>query len=125
MKFAFGEHVAVTGASGAGKSTLLAVLLGFVTPAAGMLTVGGVELGDLPMRDWRQQIAWAGRAYLVRGTVADNICLADTNASDSAVGRAIEQSGLGGVLEQFQRRVKDPVGEGGLTLVPGSASGSR
>jgi thiol reductant ABC exporter CydD subunit len=120
LEVAFGEHVAVTGESGAGKSTLLAVVLGFVAPVAGMLTVGGVELGDLPIRDWRRQIAWVPqRPYLVRGTIADNICLADTNAGSRAVSRAIEQSGLAGVLERLPRGLETPVGEGGLTLSAG------
>ena len=120
LNVAFGEHVAVTGESGAGKSTLLAVLLGFVTPAAGMLTVGGVELGDLPIRDWRRQIAWVPqRPYLVRGTIADNICLADAKARGGAVRRAVEQSGLVGVLERLPRGLGTPVGEGGLTLSAG------
>jgi ABC-type bacteriocin/lantibiotic exporter with double-glycine peptidase domain len=120
LEVTFGEHVAVTGESGAGKSTLLAVLLGFVTPAAGMLTLGGVELGDLPIRDWRQQIAWVPqRPYLVRGTIADNICLADTKANDRAMSRAIDQSGLARVLERLPRGLKTPVGEEGLTLSAG------
>jgi thiol reductant ABC exporter CydD subunit len=120
LEVPFGEHVAVTGESGAGKSTLLAVILGFVTPSAGTLTVGGVELGDLPIRDWRRQLAWVPqRPYLVRGTIADNICLADTEASATAVSRAIEQSGLAGVLERLPQGLKTPVGEGGLTLSAG------
>jgi thiol reductant ABC exporter CydD subunit len=120
LEVAFGEHVAVTGESGAGKSTLLAVLLGFVAPVAGKLTVGGVELGDLPLREWRQQIAWVPqRPYLIRGTIADNLRLADTRAGDRDLARSIEQSGLSGVLERLPRGLGTLVGEGGLTLSAG------
>ena len=120
LEVAFGEHVAVTGESGAGKSTLLAVLLGFVAPVAGKLTVGGVELGELPLREWRQQIAWVPqRPYLIRGTIADNLRLADTRAGDRDLARSIEQSGLSGVLERLPRGLETLVGEGGLTLSAG------
>ena len=120
LEVAFGEHVAVTGESGAGKSTLLAVLLGFVAPVAGKLTVGGVELGELPLREWRQQIAWVPqRPYLIRGTIADNLRLADTRAGDRDLARSIEQSGLSGVLERLPRGLGTLVGEGGLTLSAG------
>ncbi|MGD0983709.1 MAG: thiol reductant ABC exporter subunit CydD [Acidimicrobiales bacterium] len=120
LEVAFGEHVAVTGESGAGKSTLLAVLLGFVIPVAGKLTVGGVELGELPLREWRQQIAWVSqRPYLIRGTIADNLRLADTRAGDRDLARSIEQSGLSGVLERLPRGLGTLVGEGGLTLSAG------
>jgi len=120
LEVAFGEHVAVTGESGAGKSTLLAVLLGFVAPTGGKLTVGGVDLGDLPVRDWRRQIAWVPqRPYLVRGTIAENLCLAGNTAGERALARAIGQSGLSGVLERLPRGLSTPVGEGGLTLSAG------
>ena len=41
-----GERIAIIGPSGAGKSTLLGLLLGFVTPTAGRVTVDGVDLAD-------------------------------------------------------------------------------
>jgi thiol reductant ABC exporter CydD subunit len=120
LDVAFGEHVAVTGESGSGKSTLLAVVLGFVVPSGGRITVGGVELHELPLRDWRRQIAWVPqRPYLVRGTIADNLCLAGTKASGEALARAVEQSGLSGLLERLPHGLETPVGEGGLTLSAG------
>ena len=120
LDVAFGEHVAVTGESGSGKSTLLAVLLGFVTPVGGKLTVGDVELGDLPLRDWRRQIAWVPqRPYLVRGSIADNLRLGDAGASEETLARALEQSGLSRVLERLPHGLETPVGEGGLTLSAG------
>ena len=120
LDVAFGEHVAVTGESGSGKSTLLAVILGFVVPSAGRLTLGGVELGELDVRDWRRQIAWVPqRPYLVRGTIADNVRLAGAGASGKALARAVEQSGLSGLLERLPHGLETPVGEGGLTLSAG------
>jgi len=120
LEVAFGEHVAVTGESGSGKSTLLAVLLGLVAPVGGKLTVGDVELGDLPLRDWRRQIAWVPqRPYLVRGTIADNLRLGDAGASEKALARAVERSGLSGALERLPHGLESPVGEGGLTLSAG------
>ena len=41
-----GEMVAIMGPSGAGKSTLLSVLNGQVTPAAGRIVIGGLELHE-------------------------------------------------------------------------------
>ncbi len=120
LDVAFGEHVAVTGESGSGKSTLLAAILGFVVPSGGRLTLGGVELGELDVRDWRRQIAWVPqRPYLVRGTIADNVRLAGTGASGKALARAAEQSGLSGLLERLPHGLETAVGEGGLTLSAG------
>ena len=41
-----GEMVAIMGPSGAGKSTLLSVLNGQVTPAAGRIVIGGLDLHE-------------------------------------------------------------------------------
>jgi thiol reductant ABC exporter CydD subunit len=120
LDLAFGEHVAVTGESGSGKSTLLAVLLGFVEPAGGRVTVGGVDLRDLPLRDWRRQVAWVPqRPYLVRGTIADNLRLGDEDASAEALRWAIEQSGLSGLVERLPLGLETELSEGGMTLSAG------
>jgi len=120
LEIAVGEHIAVTGESGAGKSTLLAVLLGFVTPTGGRVSVGGVDLGEIPLRDWREQVAWVPQhPYLVRGTIADNLRLADIGASPAAVARAAEQSGLSGLLARLPDGLETKVGEAGLTLSAG------
>ena len=63
-----GERIAIIGPSGAGKSTLLGLLLGFVTPTAGRVTVDGVDLADVDLDAWRRQLAWVPqRAHLFAG----------------------------------------------------------
>jgi ATP-binding cassette subfamily C protein CydD len=71
-----GEVVALAGPSGCGKSTALAVLLGFVQPVSGRVTVGGVPLSTVDPDAWRSRIAWVPqRPHLFAGTVRDNIAL--------------------------------------------------
>lgn len=71
-----GTIVALTGPSGCGKSTALSVLLGFVDPSAGRVTVGGVPLDDLDPVAWRRRIAWVPqRPHLFASSVYDNISL--------------------------------------------------
>ncbi|MGA2530248.1 MAG: thiol reductant ABC exporter subunit CydD [Acidimicrobiales bacterium] len=120
LGLSFGEHVAVTGESGSGKSTLLAVLLGFVQPVSGEISVGGVELRDIALCQWRREISWVPqRPYLVRGTIADNLRLGNAKADLGALGRAVEQSGLSGLVARCPHGLETPVGEGGLTLSAG------
>ena len=65
-----------SGESGAGKSTVAALLLGFLEPTAGRVTVGGVDLAGCRVDDWRALVAWVPQhPTLVRGSVADNISL--------------------------------------------------
>jgi ATP-binding cassette subfamily C protein CydD len=74
-----GEIVALTGPSGCGKSTALNVLLGFVAPDRGRVTVGGVDLAGVDPAAWRSTIAWVPqRPYLFAGSIRDNIALGRT-----------------------------------------------
>jgi ATP-binding cassette subfamily C protein CydD len=84
-----GEIVALTGASGCGKSTALDVLLGFVAPHRGRVTVGGVDLATVDPAAWRSTVAWVPqRPYLFAGTVRDNITLGQKPGSVPPPGTA-------------------------------------
>ena len=59
---------------------------GLAEPTAGRVTVGGVDLADCRTDAWRAQLAWVPqRPTLLRGTVADNIRLADPRRPDERV----------------------------------------
>ncbi|HEY3749605.1 MAG TPA: thiol reductant ABC exporter subunit CydD [Pseudonocardiaceae bacterium] len=63
--------------SGAGKSTTFAVLLGFVPPTSGTVTVDGVDLSTMDAAGWRRQIAWLPqRPRFAAETVIDELRLA-------------------------------------------------
>lgn len=57
-----GEVHALIGPSGAGKSTLAAILLGFITPSSGSISIssesGVCDLSEINIESWRQLIAW-------------------------------------------------------------------
>ncbi|HKD96457.1 MAG TPA: thiol reductant ABC exporter subunit CydD [Micromonosporaceae bacterium] len=90
-----GEFVAVTGASGAGKSTLLAVLLGFVRPDAGSVSMGGREMTTFDTAAWRRAFAWVPQEpWLVAGTVADNIALGRPHATRHDIDAAARVAAL-------------------------------
>ena len=115
-----GEHVAVIGESGSGKSTLISVLLGFTAPSGGCVRIGDERLDECSLRDWRAQIAWVPqRPNLVRGTIEDNLRLGNPRATHAELARALECSGLDGLVARLADGLDTPVGEGGLTLSAG------
>ncbi|KPH99137.1 ABC transporter, CydDC cysteine exporter (CydDC-E) family, permease/ATP-binding protein CydD [Actinobacteria bacterium OV450] len=115
-----GECVALTGPSGAGKSTLLQVLLGFVSPTAGQVRIGGVDLASLSLEQWRERIAWVPqRPHLFAGTIAENVRLARPDASADAVAGALKDAGAWGFVSTLPRGVDTELGEGGVGLSAG------
>jgi len=115
-----GERVAVLGPSGAGKSTLLHLLLGFVPPDEGQVTVGGVALGAMAPRRWREQFTWVPQhPTLLRGTIADNLRIGDPRADGRRLASAAAAAGLDPLLDQLPLGLETPVGEGGLDLSAG------
>jgi thiol reductant ABC exporter CydD subunit len=115
-----GVHVAVVGESGSGKSTLLTVFLGFTAPDRGDVRIGDERLADCPLREWRARVAWVPqRPTLVRGTLEDNLRLGNPGATEAELVRAVERSGLDGLVARLADGLATPVGEGGLTLSAG------
>lgn len=115
-----GERVAVIGPSGAGKSTLLGLLLGFVTPTAGRVTVGGVDLADADADGWRRQVAWVPqRAHLFAASLADNIRLGAPDTPDAALATAVHDAALDDVVAGLPDGLDTVLGERGHGLSSG------
>ncbi|MGW2209542.1 thiol reductant ABC exporter subunit CydD [Streptomyces sp. NPDC001781] len=115
-----GETVALIGPSGAGKSTLLGVLLGFVRPGAGQVRVGGDDLADLDLEEWRSRIAWVPqRPHLYAGTIAENVRLARPDADDAAVRRALADAGALEFVDALPAGADTLLGEDGAGLSAG------
>ncbi|WP_328933298.1 MULTISPECIES: thiol reductant ABC exporter subunit CydD [unclassified Streptomyces] len=115
-----GETVALVGPSGSGKSTLLNALLGFVRPAEGRVRVGGVDLTDVDLEQWRSRIAWVPqRPQLYAGTIAENVRLARPDADDTAVRRALADAGALDFVDALPEGIGSVLGEDGAGLSAG------
>ncbi|MGK5695017.1 thiol reductant ABC exporter subunit CydD [Streptomyces sp. URMC 128] len=115
-----GETVALVGPSGAGKSTLVNVLLGFVPPAEGRVRVGGADLADVDLEQWRSRIAWVPqRPHLYAGTIAENVRLARPDADDDAVRGALRDAGALEFVEALPEGADTVLGEDGAGLSAG------
>jgi ATP-binding cassette subfamily C protein CydCD len=115
-----GETLALVGPSGAGKSTLLDVLLGFVRPTGGRVSVGGTDLADLDLTQWHSRVAWVPqRPHLYAGTIAENVRLARPDADDTAVRRALADAGALEFVDALPDGPATVLGEDGAGLSAG------
>lgn len=115
-----GERIAVVGPSGAGKSTLLNLLLGFVRPTSGRVTVDGVDLARADLDAWRRNLAWVPqRAHLFAASLADNIRLGSPDTPDAALADAVRDAALTEVLAALPEGLATRLGERGHGLSSG------
>jgi ATP-binding cassette subfamily B protein len=94
-----GEHIALVGATGAGKSTLSKLLTRQYDPTAGTIAFGGVDLRDAKLESLSRRIVLLPQeGHLFSGTIADNVRLAQPDATDDEVTAAVERIGA---LDRF------------------------
>ncbi len=117
-----GETLVLTGPSGAGKSTVLEILLGFVRPDSGRVTLNGVDIATIVPQAQSKLIGWIGqRPVLFAGTIRDNIRFARPEASDAEVDEAARFARLSSLAATLPQGLDTPVGEGGFGLSGGQA----
>lgn len=92
-----GQHAVLIGRSGSGKSTLASIIAGARRPARGAALIDGEEADD--RREGASLVYVPQRSHLFRGTVADNLRLASSDADAASMARALERTGAGWVME--------------------------
>jgi ATP-binding cassette subfamily C protein CydCD len=117
-----GQHVALVGPTGAGKSTLAALLLRFINPTAGQITITHEPLANFLIESWRSRIAWVPQnPYLFNDTLAANLCLAKPDANDVELDNAIRAAHLDGFVRSLSDGYATVIGEAGARLSGGQA----
>jgi ATP-binding cassette subfamily C protein CydC len=115
-----GSRVALVGASGAGKTTVVNLLLRFLDPEAGRVTLAGRDLRDYRQQDVRRTIAVAGQdAHLFSTSIRENVRLGRPACSDEELTAALDQARIGDWVRGLPRGWDTAVGECGRALSGG------
>ena len=115
---AAGETILLAGASGAGKSSVLSLLLGFRRADEGRVAINGQDVALLRPDELRRLSAYVGqKPHIFAGSIADNIRLAQPDATDAAVSAAAAAA----QVTEFAPDLAMVVGEGGFGLSGGQA----
>jgi ATP-binding cassette, subfamily C, bacterial CydCD len=111
-----GQHIALVGRTGAGKSTLANLLLGFIQPTSGKITIQPSSF-NLP-----HSIAWVPqRPHLFHDTIAANIRLGKADATQEQVVLAAQAACLHEFIDSLPQKYETAIGEGGARLSSGQA----
>lgn len=115
-----GSRTVLTGASGAGKSTLAALLLRFLPPAAGTITISGTDLADLGGPATRRLVGLCTQqVHLFDTTIAANLRLARPEATDHDLHRVLAAAHLDDFVAALPDGLSTAVGEHGNHLSGG------
>ncbi|MHC4472843.1 MAG: ABC transporter ATP-binding protein, partial [Planctomycetota bacterium] len=112
-----GEKVALVGPSGGGKTTLVSLLLRFVDPSRGRITVDGTDIRGFTLRSWRSRIGLVlQEIYLFPGTVLDNLRVLDESIPEASVMRAARTVKADGFISELPGGYGADLAERGANL---------
>ena len=115
-----GDRVALVGRSGTGKTTLAELMVRFLDPDAGSVSIAGTDVRELAQREVRRRISLDGQdAYLFATSIAENVRLARPDADDAAVGEALQRARLGEWTAGLPHGSDTLVGEDGAAVSGG------
>ena len=115
-----GKRVVLLGRSGAGKSTVANLLLRFIDPERGHVTIGGEDIRRYRQEDVRRVVAVADQdAHLFSASIRDNVRLGRPDATGAELERALRSARIWDWIESLPEGLDTLVGEEGRELSGG------
>lgn len=115
-----GRTYAFVGSSGSGKSTLLNLVLGFVRPTSGRLTIDDGDVQELDLRTVRRSVSVVPQeSVLFEGTIRENVAYGLPDVTDERIERALRDANAWQFVQEQPRGWDTVVGERGARLSGG------
>lgn len=115
-----GKTVAIVGPTGCGKTTLINLLMRFYDPNNGTISVDEVNTQDVTRQSLRQNFGMVLQdTWLKSGTIADNIRLGKTDATDDEIIEAAKKAHAHSFIKRLPDGYKTKIGEDGGSLSQG------
>jgi ATP-binding cassette subfamily B protein/subfamily B ATP-binding cassette protein MsbA len=116
-----GDTIAIVGPNGCGKTTLLQLLPRFYDPTAGRVTIEGVDLRDVRLRELRSRLGLVSQEILLlNDTVASNIAYGNPDATREEIEAAARKAHAHGfITEKLPDGYQTLVGPSGSRLSGG------
>ncbi len=120
LKIPAGETIAVVGSTGSGKSTLVKLLLRLYEVQSGSITLDGIEIDRIKLKDLRRSIGLVSQdVFLFHGTVAENIAYGSFDATLTEIIAAAEVAEADNFIQDLPQGYDTIVGERGQKLSGG------
>jgi len=115
-----GTTTALVGSSGSGKTTLVSLVMAFLRPKSGRITVDGRDLERLRLRDYRSHLGVVLQDnFLFDGTIAENVAFSRPGATREEIEAACRAAHCDEFVRGFEKGLDTVVGERGVKLSGG------
>ena len=117
-----GQTFGILGGTGSGKSTIVQLLtrLYELDKDGGMITIGGMDIGEIPLEWLRRKIGIVlQEPFLYSRTIKENIAVATPKASMEEIVQAAQTACIHDAIQNFADGYDTLVGERGVTLSGG------
>ena len=115
-----GETTAIIGSTGCGKSTLVHLIPRLFDVSEGAVTIDGVDVRDMKMKDLRKIIGFVPqKGTLFSGTIASNIGFGGINISQEAIQEAAEIAQAAEFINEKEKKYESDVAQGGNNVSGG------
>ncbi len=115
-----GSFTALVGPSGGGKSTVAKLIARFWDVTAGEITVGGVNIRDMPLEQLSEYVSFVTQDnFLFRCSLLENIRLGNPAATDEEVKAAARAAQCEEFISKLPQGYDTPAGEAGKRLSGG------
>ncbi|MFB2770897.1 ABC transporter ATP-binding protein [Pelatocladus sp. BLCC-F211] len=115
-----GKTIAIVGSTGSGKSTLVKLLLRLYEVQSGTITLDGIDIQNLQLRDLRRCMGLVSQdVFLFHGTVAENIAYGTFDATEQEIITAAKIAEAHDFIMLLPQGYETIVGERGQKLSGG------
>ena len=115
-----GETTAFIGSTGSGKSTLVNLLPRLYDVTEGSITVDGVDIRDLSLKELREQIGFVPqKGILFSGTIASNLRFGRRDATDEEIRKAASIAQAADFIEEKPDKYESHIAQGGANVSGG------
>jgi ATP-binding cassette subfamily C protein CydD len=122
LTLASGRSYGLIGRSGAGKSTLMQLLLRFLVPAQGQITLNGVDIASIPLEEWRSWVSWVPqKPALLNASILENIRIAKPDATREEIRLASSRAKLDNFVMSLPEGYETVIYEQGGRVSSGEA----
>lgn len=122
LKINEGEHIAFVGPSGGGKTTLASLVARFFDPVKGTITIGNVDVKDIPSEKLNDMVSFVFQdSKLLKTSIFENIRMGNKEASREEVMEALKNAQCQDIIDKMPNGIDTIIGTNGTYVSGGEA----